>query len=125
MAHSDHFGGRLLKSRTKRKRNITEVDGLQAVSGDQFFRPSGFHKTAPTIFDAKHKPGLPPSIPIRWTPATSSPKANVNTVNYKKGNGAPRTLNRKELVYVASSYADRLFETHSTVVSLVLDLVHM
>jgi hypothetical protein len=87
--------------------SISEVDILQAVSGDQFFRPTGFPSTTPAILGAKQAPGPAPNIPAAWTERNGTPKEAVNAAQCKQ-RGPSRLLNRKELVYVASTYADGL-----------------
>jgi len=93
--------------------SITEVDALQAVSGDQFYMPAGFPKTTPAIFTQKQTPGTPPNIPASFTAAKGVPRADINAKTCKAGKGAARVLNRKELVYVASTYADGLYDMKS------------
>ncbi|KAF2405598.1 hypothetical protein EJ06DRAFT_546038 [Trichodelitschia bisporula] len=87
---------------------IAEVEFLQAVQGDQFFRPSGFPSKQPEIYDAPQTPGPPPIIPPGWTPAKGTPKAEVNTATCKPGSGPARALTRTELIYTANTYADGL-----------------
>jgi hypothetical protein len=87
---------------------ISEVEFLQAVKGDQFFRPSGIPATTPAIFNQKQTPGRPPNIPASWKAETGTPKGDVNTATCKSGGGQPRALNRKELIYVGSTYCDGL-----------------
>jgi hypothetical protein len=94
--------------RTTPEGTITEVEFLQAVQGDQFFRPSGFPLTTPELWSSKAKPGKPPIIPPSWTPIGGIPGKDVDKATCKNGAGAPRLLTRKELVFIASSYADGL-----------------
>jgi hypothetical protein len=86
----------------------SQIDILQAVSGDQFFRPAGFPNTTPAIITSAQRPGPPPNIPAAWTEAAGTPKEAVNATSCKAGKGAARKLTRRELVYVASTYADGL-----------------
>jgi hypothetical protein len=88
--------------------DITEVEFLQAVQGDQFFRPTGFPSTTPAMWSAKQRPGRPPNIPASWTPIAGTPGKDVNRANCRTGSGAARLLTRQELVYVAATYADGL-----------------
>jgi hypothetical protein len=46
--------------------SITEVEFLQAIQGDQFFRPTGFPQKEPPMFNAKQVPHAPPTIPAVW-----------------------------------------------------------
>jgi hypothetical protein len=87
--------------------NLTEVDLIQAVSGDQFFRPSGFPNKQNSLFDVKQKPRTPPTIPQGWTPASGTPKRSVSIPTCKPA-GSSRALTRTELIYVADTYADGL-----------------
>jgi hypothetical protein len=89
---------------------IKEVDFLQAIQGDQFFRPSGFPTTTPAIFDQKQVPHPPPTIPPQWTPAMGmfDHKEQVNTATCKAMTGTPRLWTRRELIYAANSYCDGL-----------------
>jgi hypothetical protein len=91
---------------------ISEVDILQAVSGDQFFRPSGFPSTTPAIFTAKQKPGVPPTVPKSFNVKSQGhpgvPKADLKPATCKVGTGEARELTRTELIFVANSYADGL-----------------
>lgn len=87
---------------------ITEVEFLQAVKGDQFFRPAGFPSSTPALWSAKQRPGKPPNIPKSWTPIAGTPGKDVNRATCRAGSGAARLLTREELVYVAASYADGL-----------------
>ena len=87
---------------------ISEVEFLQAVKGDQFFRPAGFPATTPTLWSGKQIVGPPPNIPATWTPIGGTPKNGVNKANCKTGAGPARLLNRRELMYVAATYADGL-----------------
>jgi len=81
---------------------------LQAVQGDQFFRPTGFPSTTPAMWTSKQVPGKPPKIPASWTPIGGTPGKDVNKATCKAGNGEARLLTRKELIYTASTYADGL-----------------
>jgi hypothetical protein len=89
---------------------ISEVDFLQAVSGDQFFRPAGIPAKQPALYDQKQKLGSPPNVPATWAPNSypGVPSADVNKATCKAGAGAARALTRKELIYVASTYCDGL-----------------
>jgi hypothetical protein len=87
---------------------ISQIDILQAVSGDQFFRPAGFPNTTPAIMTSAQRNGPPPNIPAAWTEAGGTPSEAVNASTCKAGKAAARKLTRKELVYVASTYADGL-----------------
>jgi hypothetical protein len=91
---------------------ISEVDMLQAVSGDQFFRPSGIPSTTPAIFNAKQKAGSPPNVPKSFSVTNQGypgvPAAEVNKATCKAGAGPARALTRNELIYVASTYCDGL-----------------
>jgi hypothetical protein len=89
---------------------ISEVEFLQAVKGDQFFRPSGFPNTTPAIFEEKQTPYPPPTIPASWTPAKGmlDQPGKVNKATCKATSGIARLWNRNELLYAASSYADGL-----------------
>jgi hypothetical protein len=87
---------------------IDEVEFLQAIQGDQFFRPTGFPSTTPAVWSGKAKAGPPPNIPATWTPIGGTPGKDVNKANCKSGAGAARMLTRKELIYVAATYADGL-----------------
>jgi hypothetical protein len=86
---------------------LSEVEFLKAVSGDQFFSPSGFPKTTPAMWTTKQNPGFVPNIPAAWVPATGTP-TNAIAANCATTAGSPRVLNRKELIYVASTYCDSL-----------------
>jgi len=88
--------------------SIKEVEFLQAVQGDQFFRPPGFPSTTPELWSGKQKPGPPPKIPATWTPIGGTPGKDVDKATCKTGTGEPRLLNRRELQYIASTYADGL-----------------
>lgn len=90
--------------------SISEVEFLQAVKGDQFFRPSGFPSTVPAMFTQKQVPHAPPTIPQQWTPAGGmfNHRTAINKSSCKATSGAPRPWTRKELIYAASSYADGL-----------------
>ncbi|KAF2429023.1 hypothetical protein EJ08DRAFT_650787 [Tothia fuscella] len=87
---------------------ISEVEFLQAVQGDQFFRPTGFPSTTPAVWSAPAKAGTPPNIPATWTPVGGTPGKDVQKGTCKAGGGAPHKLTRRELVYVAATYADGL-----------------
>jgi hypothetical protein len=89
---------------------IKEVDFLQAVQGDQFFRPAGFPTTTPDIFNQKQVPHPPPTIPAQWTPSMGmfDHKDQVNTSTCKAMTGTPRLWTRRELIYAANSYCDGL-----------------
>jgi hypothetical protein len=87
---------------------IKEVEFLQAVQGDQFFRPTGFPSVTPPMWTTKQAPGKPPKIPASWTPIGGTPGKDVNKATCKAGNGEPRLLTRRELIYIASTYADGL-----------------
>jgi hypothetical protein len=89
---------------------ISEVDFLQAIQGDQFFRPTGFPSTTPPMFNAKQVPHAPPTIPSVWTPAMGmfDHRAEVKQATCKATSGAPRPWTRRELIYAASSYCDGL-----------------
>jgi len=87
---------------------ITEVEFLQAVQGDQFFKPSGFPSTTPAVWAGKQTPGKPPNIPASWKPSGGVPGKDVNKATCKTGTGEARLLTRRELVFIASSYADGL-----------------
>jgi hypothetical protein len=87
---------------------ITEVEFLQAVQGDQFFKPTGFPSTTPELWASKQKPGKPPIIPTSWTPIGGTPGKDVHKATCKSGVGEARLLNRTELVFIASTYADGL-----------------
>jgi hypothetical protein len=71
---------------------ISEVEFLQAVKGDQFFRPSGFPTTVPPIFNQKQTPHAPPKIPASWTPAMGmfEHRADVNKATCKAMSGEAR-----------------------------------
>lgn len=90
---------------------ISEIEFLQAVSGDQFFRPTGFPKTTPPMYEQKQTPAPPPTIPAQFTTQMGmfESKALVNTKTCKALTGAPRLWTRKELLYAASSYVDGLY----------------
>jgi hypothetical protein len=92
--------------------SISEVDMLQAVSGDQFFRPSGIPSTTPPVFSQKQKPGSPPNMAKSFSVQSQGfpgiPEKEVNTATCKAGAGPPRELTRTELIYVANSYCDGL-----------------
>lgn len=92
---------------------ISEVELLQAVSGDQFFRPSGFPNKEPEIMNAKLTPAAPVPIPKEWTEnyGLIRNNASVDVKTCNRGVGAPRLLTRKELAFTASSYADGLYGT--------------
>jgi hypothetical protein len=89
---------------------ITEVEFLQAVSGDQFFRPSGFPNTEPAMFHEKQVPTPPPTIPAAWTPAGGmfNHSSQISAATCKAKTGAPRLWSRREILYAASSYCDAL-----------------
>jgi hypothetical protein len=89
---------------------ISEIEFLQAVQGDQFFRPTGFPKTTPPMFDQKQTPAPPPTIPAEFTPSMGmfDHKAAVSASTCKALSGTPRLWTRKELLYAASSYCDGL-----------------
>jgi hypothetical protein len=87
---------------------LSEVEFLQAVRGDQFFRPTGFPSSTPLLWSSKQKPGRPPKIPASWTPIAGTPGRDVNRATCRAGAAAPRLLTRQELIYVAASYADGL-----------------
>src|ERR1700761_1447985 len=89
---------------------ISEVEFLQAVQGDQFFRPTGFPTTAPAMFNEKQQPAPAPQIPAQWTPAGGmfDHKASVSRQTCKATSGTPRPWSRRELIYAASSYCDGL-----------------
>jgi hypothetical protein len=91
---------------------ISEVEILQAISGDQFFRPTGFPSTTPAIWSAKQKPGVPPTVPQSFNVKNQGhpgvPKADIKPGTCKTGAGAARLLTRTELIFVANSYADGL-----------------
>jgi hypothetical protein len=90
--------------------SIKEVEFLQSIQGDQFFRPSGFPSTTPAMFNAKQVPHPPPTIPSVWTPAMGmfDHKAEVKTATCKATTGAARPWTRRELMYAMSSYCDGL-----------------
>jgi len=90
--------------------SISEVEFLQAVKGDQFFKPSGFPNETPALFNQKQTPTAPPIIPKEWTAEGGmfNHSSKVNTATCKATSGTPRLWNRKELLYAASSYADGL-----------------
>jgi hypothetical protein len=88
--------------------NISEVEFLQAVQGDTFFRPAGFPSTTPELWTSKQTPGPPPKIPSTWTPIGGSPSKVVDKATCKASAGAARILNRKELLYISATYADAL-----------------
>jgi hypothetical protein len=90
--------------------SIKEVDFLQAIQGDQFFRPTGFPATTPPMFNAKQIPTAPPTIPPQWTPAMGmfEHKAEVKQGSCKATSGAARLWTRRELIYTANSYCDGL-----------------
>jgi hypothetical protein len=88
--------------------SISEVEFLQAVQGDTFFRPAGFPSTTPELWTSKQKPGVPPKIPASWTPVGGSPSKVVDKGTCKTGVGPARLLNRKELLYISATYADAL-----------------
>ncbi|KAF1813107.1 hypothetical protein P152DRAFT_305625 [Eremomyces bilateralis CBS 781.70] len=52
---------------------LSEVEFLQAVDGDQFFRPSGFPRTTESGWDQAQTPGFPPQIPAGFDPAIGAP----------------------------------------------------
>jgi hypothetical protein len=87
---------------------ITEVEFLQAVQGDQFFRPTGFPSTTPAMWTSKQVPGKPPNIPPTWTPIGGTPGKDVHKDTCKAGKGEARLLTRRELIYTAATYADGL-----------------
>lgn len=89
---------------------ISEIEFLQAVSGDQFFRPSGFPAKEPAMFNQPQSPGSPPTIPASWTERgyPGIPDKDVNKATCKSPAGEARKLTRKELVYISSTYADGL-----------------
>jgi hypothetical protein len=88
--------------------SILEVEFLQAVQGDTFFRPAGFPSTTPDLWNSKQKSGPPPKIPSTWTPIGGSPSKVVDKATCKAGAGPARLLDRRELLYIASTYADAL-----------------
>jgi hypothetical protein len=95
--------------RTDASGAITEVEFLQAIQGDQFFRPTGFPSTTPPMWSTKQTAGKVPDIPASFTPLGGTPGKDVNRATCKTGKaGESRVLTRKELVYVASSYCDGL-----------------
>ncbi|KAF2668937.1 hypothetical protein BT63DRAFT_246098 [Microthyrium microscopicum] len=89
---------------------ISEVEFLQAIQGDQFFRPSGFPATTPPMFSEKQIAHAPPTIPSQWTPAGGmfDHKAAINKSTCKAMTGEARLWTRKELIYAANSYCDGL-----------------
>jgi hypothetical protein len=89
---------------------ISEIEFLQAVQGDQFFRPTGFPKTTPPMFEEKQTPAPPPTIPSQFTVEMGmfDKKASISASTCKALSGAPRVWTRKELLYAASSYCDGL-----------------
>jgi hypothetical protein len=89
---------------------ISEIEFLQAVKGDQFFRPSGFPATVPAMFNQKQTPHAPPKIPASWTPAMGmfEHRAEVNKATCKATSGEARPWTRRELIYAANSYCDGL-----------------
>ncbi|QDS71404.1 hypothetical protein FKW77_003166 [Venturia effusa] len=89
---------------------ISEIEFLQAVQGDQFFRPSGFPKTTPPMYNQKQTAAPPPKIPQQFTPEMGmfDKKESISKATCKAGSGAPRLWTRKELMYAASSYCDGL-----------------
>ncbi|RDI83947.1 hypothetical protein Vi05172_g6078 [Venturia inaequalis] len=89
---------------------ISEIEFQQAVQGDQSFRPTGFPKTTPPMFNEKQRPAAPPTIPADFTPAMGmfDKTASINKATCKALSGAPRLWTRKELLYAASSYCDGL-----------------
>ncbi|KAE9961690.1 hypothetical protein BLS_001514 [Venturia inaequalis] len=89
---------------------ISETEFQQAVQGDQSFRPTGFPKTTPPMFNEKQRPAAPPTIPADFTPAMGmfDKTASINKATCKALSGAPRLWTRKELLYAASSYCDGL-----------------
>jgi hypothetical protein len=88
--------------------SVTEIEFLQAVAGDQFFRPSGFPAKNPAIFDQKQTAVSPPYIPASFAEnkAPAIPKADIDTTKCKTSTDPARLLTRKELVYVATTYTD-------------------
>jgi hypothetical protein len=92
----------------KTSSSVTEIEFLQAVAGDQFFRPAGFPATNPALFDQKQTPVVPPFIPASFAEsnAPAIPKADIDTTKCKASNETARLLTRKELVYVATTYTD-------------------
>ncbi|TID26542.1 hypothetical protein E2P81_ATG01012 [Venturia nashicola] len=89
---------------------ISEIEFLQAVQGDQFFRPSGFPAKQPAMFNSPQSPGAPPKIPETWTEKgyPGIPEKDVSKATCKSPSGAARKLTRKELIFVSSTYADGL-----------------
>ncbi|KAE9989688.1 hypothetical protein EG327_002369 [Venturia inaequalis] len=89
---------------------LSEIEFLQAVSGDQFFRPSGFPTKEPAMFNKPQSPGSPPTVPATWDAKgyPGIPDKDVNKATCKSSAGAARKLTRKELIYVSSTYADGL-----------------
>jgi len=89
---------------------IIEVEFLQAVKGDQFFRPSGMPQQEPALFHEKQVPTPPPQIPAVWTPAggMSNHSAQISSATCKAKTGAPRLWTRREILYAGSSYCDAL-----------------
>ncbi|TID14214.1 hypothetical protein E6O75_ATG09293 [Venturia nashicola] len=89
---------------------ISEIEFLQAVQGDQFFRPTGFPKATPPMFNEKQKPAPPPTVPAQWTPEMGmfDKKESISRATCKALSGAPRLWTRKEILYAASSYCDGL-----------------
>jgi len=89
---------------------ISEIEFLQAVQGDQFFRPTGFPTKEPAMFNEKQTPSPPPVIPPQFTVAGGmfDKRASVSQATCKATSGAARPWTRKELIYAASSYCDGL-----------------
>lgn len=89
---------------------ISEIEFLQAVKGDQFFRPTGFPKTTPPMFDQKQTPAPPPTVPEQFTSQMGmfDKKSSINKATCKALSGAPRLWTRRELMYATSSYCDGL-----------------
>jgi hypothetical protein len=89
---------------------LSEIEFLQAISGDQFFRPSGFPAKEPAMFNTPQAAGSPPTIPATWNEKSypGIPEKDVQKGTCKVGAGPARKLTRKELIYVSSTYADGL-----------------
>jgi len=101
----------VLSTRLKidQKGALTEVEFLQAFKGDhQFFNPPGFPSSAPTLWSKNQTAASPPAIPSTWSPISGSPAKDVDTAKCKNHTGAARSLTRRELMYIAATYADGL-----------------